>query len=120
MQLSTEIKNARLQTIADTLDTTTATLRLVNAAQAVVCDLPFANPCAADISSGTLTFNNLPESLVLLTDTIDSAAIVDAADAVLVSLTVGDLDSSADLKLPSLDMIQGSLLRLSGWTISEL
>ncbi len=97
-----------------------ATLQLLNAAQAIVCDLPFASPCVSAISNGTLTFADLPETLVLLNDDIDSGAIVDDADNVLLTVTVGDLDSAADLKLPSLTVYQGSLLRLSGWTISEL
>ena len=120
MQLSTTIKNARVQVLSDAIDAQDAVLRLLNAAQETVCELAFASYSAEDISSGTLTFNDLPESLVLLNDTVANAVIVDTEDAVLVTLTVGDLDSSADLKLPSLTLIQGGLLRVSGWTVSEL
>ena len=120
MQLSTEIKNARLQVVAAAIDAGSATLQLLSAESAVICELLFAVPCAADISNGTLTFDALPEALVLLNEDINSAAIVDDADNVLITVTVGDLDSSCDLKLPSLTVYQGSLLRLSGWTISEL
>jgi len=120
MQLSTEIKNARLQVIAAAIDAGNATLQFLNAAQAIVCELPFANPCAADISNGELTFNTLSESLVLLNDDISDSAIIDDAQCVLAILSVGDLQSSAELKLPSLTVYQGSLLRITGWTISEL
>lgn len=120
MQLSTEIKNARLQVITAAIDAGNATLQLLNAAQAIVCELPFANPCAADISNGKLTFNTLSESLVLLNDDIDSGVIVDDEQGVLATVSVGDLQSSAELKLPSLTVYQGALLRITGWTISEL
>jgi len=120
MQLSTEIKNARLQAIGDAIDAGNARLKLLNTEQAVVCELPFTIPSASNISSGALTFNTLPESLVLLSDDIDSGVIVGDDDALIASLTVGDMDSSADLKLPSLTVYQGSLLRINGWTISEL
>lgn len=120
MQLATTIKNTRAQVVSDAFDAGTAVLRLLNAAEAMVCELEFPNPCAADISNGVLTFNNLAESLVLLTDTVDSAVIVAADDSVLAEPSIGVTGSGAELTLPSLDLIQGSLLRITGWTVSEL
>lgn len=121
MQLSTEIKNLRLQAIGDAIDMGNATLRMLNADQSIVCELPFTNPCFADISNGTLTFNTLAESLVLLnSDKLYSGVIVDDTENVLITVSIGDLQSAADLKLPTLTVYQGSLLRVSGWTISEL
>lgn len=120
MQLSTEIKNARLQAFCDAIDAGNATLRLLNADQAIVCELPFPSPCKQEIANGTLTFNTLPETLVLLSADIDSSVIVDNEENILAAVSVGDLASSADLKLPSLTLYQGGLIRLVGWTVSEL
>lgn len=120
LTLSTALKNARLQTLADAIDSADARLVIYNAAQAVVCELAFPKPCKLSIENAVLTFNNLPESLVLMNADATHAKILSAADVVLATLNVGELASNADLKLPTLKLFQGSLLRLNGWTINEL
>lgn len=118
--LSTALKNARLQTLADAIDAADARLVIYDVAQTVVCELAFPKPCKAEIANAVLTFNNLPESLVQLNADANHAKILSSANAVLATLNVGDLASNADLKLPNLKLFQGSLLRLNGWTINEL
>ena len=118
--LSTELKNARLQVICDAIDNGNGMLVVYNSAQDVVCELAFPNPCKAGISDAVLTFNNLTESMVLLNSTVTNASVINESDVVLFNLTVGDSDSEADIKLPSTTLYKGSLLRLNGWTISEL
>ena len=117
--LSTELKNARLQVLCDAIDNGNSKLVVYNVAQDVICELAFPNPCKADISNAVLTFNNLTESMVLLSSTATNAKVINDSDTVLFDLTIGNSDSAADIKLPSTALYQGSLLRLNGWTISE-
>ena len=122
MDLSTTLKNVRAGVIADHIDLTDHSLRLVGSAGQIICDLPFVNPSAASVTGGVLTFNTLPESMTLLSGTIVKGFIIaDADNSLLIdNLSVGNFDSSADIRLPNTYVYKGSLLRLSGWTLSEL
>ena len=120
INFSNEVKNERLQALCNVVNASVTQLIIYDDLDAKLCELPFANPCEASIVSGVLTFNSLSESMVLEDSTATKANVVDADDNVLATLIVGDMDSGADLKLPSTTLYAGSLLRLNGWTITEL
>lgn len=120
LQLSIDIKNSRLQVICDAIDALPARLMIYNTDAEVACEMKFPAPCQLSILDAVLTFRELPESMVLLNTEVTNATIIDENDAVLMQLSVGDMSSSADLKLPSTILYQGSLLRLKGWSITEL
>lgn len=114
------IKNERAQVFADKIDATNATLNLLTSSGELLVSLSFAQPCTIDVSNGILTFASLTEKMVLLTAEAFKAEIVGDDDTVLADLTVSDNDGNGDLKLPSLMLFQGSILRLTNWQIKEL
>ncbi|WP_417698108.1 hypothetical protein [Psychromonas sp.] len=119
LTFSNEIKAARLQAFCDALDANACVLRVFNAEQETVCELPVPSPSKLSIENGVLTLNNFDESMVLINATATNAAIIQDGNQ-LVSMNVGDVGSTADLKLPSTTLYSGSLLRLNGWTLTEL
>lgn len=120
LNFSVDVKNARLQTLCDLINASETKLVIYDDEDVVLCELSFANPCEFSIENGVLTFKNLPESMVLENGIADNASVIDIDSNVLVGLTVGEINSTADLKLPSTLLYAGSLLRLNGWTITEL
>lgn len=120
LKLSDDIKNRRLQALCDAIDLLPAALIIYNDEKEAACQLALPVPCKLSINGGVLTFKNIAESMVLINTVVTNAEIVDENGDVLVALTVGDMPSGADLKLPSTLLFQGSLLRLNGWTITEL
>ena len=120
INFSNAVKNERLQALCNVINASVTQLIIYDDLDATLCELPFANPCEASIISGILTFNSLSESMVLEDSSATKASIVDADENVLATMIVGDMDSGADLKLPSTTLYAGSLLRLNGWTITEL
>lgn len=119
LTFSSALKEARLQAMCDALDADISTLVIYNAEQETVCELPVPNPSKQSISTGVLTLNNFAESMVLINSTATNAKIMQNGSA-LVSMQIGDTNSSADFKLVSTQLYAGTLLRLNGWTITEL
>lgn len=120
MILSDTLKNERAKVLADAIDAGSATLQLlINANDIETFDIPFSDPCYADITDGVLTFAPLPETMIPMSGEVKSAVIVNDG-TVLAYLTVSDNDGSGDLKLPSLMLFQGSILRIANWQIKEL
>ena len=86
--------------------------------------LDFKVPSKLSIVDGVLTFQTLEESMVLISDLATNAKIISNNGDTLANASMAEINddenSNADLKLPSLNLYAGSLLRLVGWTITEL
>ena len=124
MELSIAIKNARAEVLCDKIDENGAKLIIYNAPQEVMCALDFKVPSKLSIVDGVLTFQTLEESMVLISDLATDAKIISNNGDTLANVSMTEINdnenSNADLKLPSLNLYAGSLLRLVGWTITEL
>ena len=120
INFSDAVKNARLQAICDAIDAKATNLVLLSVTQRELCILPFPTPSKLSIIGGVLTFKNIDESMVLLDAEATHAKITDIDNVEIASLSVGVTGSGADLQLPSTTLFAGSLLRLNGWTITEL
>lgn len=124
MDFSIAVKNARAQVLCDKIDENGAKLVIYNAPQEVMCALDFKVPSKLSIVDGVLTFQTLEESMVLISDLVTNAKIISDTGETLANASMAEINddenSNADLKLPSLNLYAGSLLRLVGWTITEL
>ena len=119
MILSDTLKNERAKVLADAIDAGSATLQLLDIDENEIVNIPFADPCYSDIVDGVLTFAPLAETMIAISGEVKSAVIVNDG-TVLADLTVTDNDGNGDLKLPSLMLFQGSILRIANWQIKEL
>jgi hypothetical protein len=89
----------------------------------LLADIEFNYPCSTvDLATGVLTFLTSPDALE------DDAApnsgnaawarIVDSADSVIADCVVSDMGGSGDIKLNSVGIVQGGIVRLNSATIT--
>ena len=120
MILSMDLRNTRLAVISDAIDSGSGSLDLFTQENEKVSSIPFSNPCALSIVQGVLEFKPLSEALILLSSTIAKGKVVTSTGTVLLdAVTVGDLETDADIKLQSALVYQGSLIKINSWSISE-
>ena len=127
---STVVRNAQLQALASQIDGghSAATLSLYAGVapagvgaitdQSLLVALPMDYPCANKIEYGVLTFGAVQEQMITGTGTVGFARICDSAGVPICDLTVGLSNSGADLVLPTVSLMAGAYLRLTGVTIS--
>lgn len=125
---STQVRNAQLQALATLIDAghAAATLSLYTGTapssvgavtyQQLLVAMPMAYPCASKIEYGILTFADIHEQMVIGTGRAGWARITDSAGVAICDLTVAV--SGADFSLPTIDLIAGAYLRITGATIT--
>ena len=126
MKLSTPVKNARLQVLADLIDNSGGgTLTLYTAPQPTTPDdtlndqqalvaIPCAVPFASSISDGQMVLTPLAETMATTGGTPTWARLTNTDGAVLADLTVG-----TDITLGSDQIYPGILVRASAAGIAE-
>jgi len=131
MTYSVAVKNARAQAVASAIDAGTGSGSLaiytgsspadVGAItdQVLLVTLTLPEPCAASIASGILTLNSIPEQMVQATGQAAWGRLLDGDGNPLADMAVGVTGSGADIELPTVDLIQGSYLRIPTGQIIE-
>jgi len=128
MIMSTQVRNAQLQALATLIDAgnAAATLSLYTGMapsgmgaitnQQLLVSMLMAYPCTSKIEYGVLTFAAIAEQMVTGTGLAGWARIADSTGVALCDLSVAV--SGADFNLPTVDLIAGAYLRITGAAIS--
>lgn len=120
INFSVSVKNARLESLTNEIDASPSKLVLYDVSEQVVCELTFPAISKYTIADGVLILKDIPEGIVLITTDVTHAKVAHTDETFIMDCSVGVVGSSSDLELPTTALFQGSFLRLSGWTISEL
>nr|WP_321238699.1 hypothetical protein [uncultured Tolumonas sp.] len=131
MRYSVDVKNARAQATANKIDAgaSVGSLTIYSGVlpgtlgnvttQTAILTLPLQKPCAAHIENGVTTLAAIAEQMVMVTGTAAWALIKNGDGVPVVDLLVGVNGSGADIELPTVDLIQGSYVRITAGQISE-
>lgn len=133
IKLDTTVRNSRASVIASAIDAGSAGgyLRIYNGTrpatgggaiqtQTLLAQLQFSTTCAPAPQNGILTFSAItPEDAALAGGTATWARIVDSDETFVLDMDVGLTNSSADLKLNSVDIIAGGPVSIVSATITE-
>lgn len=116
------VRNARLQVVANAIDAGSGNGILVVAAAGgapIITSITLAKPCGT-VASGVLTFSGLPLTQIAgLTATAGTAYLTDSTGTVVASgLTVGLPGSGADLIMSQVGVVGGDILTLTAATIT--
>jgi len=131
MTYSVAAKNARAQALASAIDAgaSSGSLAIYTGSapanvgaitdQALLVTLILPEPCSVGVASGILTLASIPEQMVQATGQAAWARLLDGDGNPLADMTVGVTGSGADIELPTVDLIQGSYVRITAGQIVE-
>lgn len=130
ISLSTAIRNARLQVIADAINAGAGAgkLRLYSgsrpatggAVTTLLAELTLSDPAHSSIAGGVLTFDAITQDASAdATGTATWARIVDSDNAFVADLSVGLAGSGADVILDSVSIVATNSVQVAVATITE-
>lgn len=86
-------------------------------AGAVIATIPLKVP-AGEVANGVLTLQAAEPGLITVTGTATWARVTNAAGMVAFDMAVGDMNSTANCKLSTVDLLAGGLVVLISATLS--
>jgi hypothetical protein len=135
MTLSIPLRNARLQSIADAIDTATdpGTLTLYTGprpsngapidTQLALVEIPCPRPFAASIENGVLEGASFEEVMATEQGEAEWGRFRDGAGEFVADADVGELDEegnpTSDINLPNTMIYSGALVRVTTLTLAE-
>jgi len=128
---TTAVKNARANALVNQIDVATnpATIILYSGTapigvgaittQVALVTLPLQKPCYASITNGVITLNAIIEQMVQATGTAGFARLLDGDGIAIADMTIGINGSGEDIEIPTVNLIQGSYIRITTGQITE-
>ncbi len=128
---TTAVKNARANALVNQIDaaSTPATIILYSGTapigvgaittQVALVTLTLQKPCFASITNGVITLNAITEQMVQATGTAGFARLLDGDGVAIADMTIGINGSGEDIEIPTVDLIQGSYIRITTGQITE-
>ena len=121
------IRNARIQVVIDSIDSSASTLKFYSGTkpssvdvditdQVLLCEIAFSNPCSSSITNGVATMANLSATLAIENGTVSFARIM-AGEIGIVDLDVSEI--SSEITTDTAIMYKGVLVSIEGWTLSD-
>lgn len=130
IEFSASIKNSRASAITSRIDASTTGGRIVIfsgekplgvgalTTQIELISFPLNKPSYASIDDGVITLRAIDEQMVATTGTAQFARIMDGDGGAVADISVGLIGSDADIKLPTLNVVQGAYIRLTSVKIN--
>lgn len=128
---TTAVKNVRAQALVGLIDAASnpgamilytgeapVGVGTITSQQALVT-LSLQKPCYATIENGVITLNSIAEQMVQTTGTTGFARLLDGNNVAIADMTIGVIGSGADIEIPTVDLIQGSYIRITAGQITE-
>lgn len=126
IQLSLAIRNARLQAIVDSIPAASE-VRLFAGTQPqtggaeglLLATLPLAFP-AGTVNNSVLTFSPITNDTAAdASDVVSWGRIVDGNGDPLIDFSCGTVASSAIMKFPTTNIVEGGVIRIASFVITE-
>jgi len=128
---TSDVKNARAQALVNQIDagSSQASIILYTGSApidvgVITTELPLVTltlpkPCYASIVNGVISLNVIPEQMVQATGAAGFARLLNGDGDAIADMTVGVNGSGEDIELPTVDLIQGSYIRITAGQITE-
>lgn len=131
MNYTASVKNVRAQALASKIDAATDPAHMIIYSgarplgvgaitdQVALVTLVLKKPCYTSITDGILYLDTIVEQMVMTSGHATWARIVDGSGTPVGDMDIGVAGSGADIVLPTVDLIQGSYVRITAGQIRE-